>query len=208
MMEITAARLLHAVPNLHKGRLNEFVEAFNKYSGQFGIDTPLRVVHFLSQVFHESGYLAHCEENLNYSAQGLMRTWPGRFTAAKAAQYARKPEKIANYVYANRMGNGSEASGDGWRYRGRGYIGLTGKSNYQEYTNSDFCVGDVVKSPDLVSKSPGNIKTAMFFWWKNGCNRLADADNCLALTKRINGGTIGLDSRKKLLESLKKEFGV
>lgn len=207
-MEITAARLLHAVPNLHKGRLNEFVEAFNKYSGQFGIDTPLRMVHFLSQVIHESSYLGHCEENLNYSAQGLLRTWPSRFNAKTAAQYARKPEKIANKVYANRMGNGNEASGDGWRYRGRGYIGLTGKRNYQEYTDSDFCNGDVVKNPDLVAKSPGNIKTAMFFWWKNGCNMLADADNCRGVTKRINGGTIGLDSRRKLLESLKTEFGL
>lgn len=207
-MEITAAKLQHAVPNLHKGRLNEFVEAFNKYSGQFGIDTPLRTVHFLAQVIHESGYLGHCEENLNYSAQGLMKTWPSRFNATKAAQYARKPEKIANKVYANRMGNGNEASGDGWRYRGRGYIGLTGKSNYQAYTDSDFCNGDVVKNPDLVAKSPGNIKTAMWFWWKNCCNRLADADNCLGLTKRINGGTIGLDSRRRLLEKLKEEFGV
>ena len=207
-MTITKEQLLRAVPNLHKARIGDFVEAFNKYSGQFGIDTPLRTVHFLSQVFHESGYLWSCEENMNYSAQGLMRTWPSRFNASKAAQYARKPEKIANYVYANRMGNGSEASGDGWRYRGRGYIGLTGKSNYRAYTDSGFCVGDVVKNPDLVAKSPGNIKTAMWFWWKNGCNRFADSDDCTGLTRRINGGTIGIDSRRKLLESLKKEFGL
>lgn len=207
-MEITASQLLHAVPNLYKPRLNEFVAAFNKYAGQFGIDTPLRTVHFLAQVFHESGYLRSCEENLNYSAKGLLRTWPSRFNAVTAAKYAHKPEAIANKVYAGRMGNGNESSGDGWRYRGRGYIGLTGKSNYKEYTDSGFCNGDVVRNPALVAKSPGNIKTAMFFWYKNGCNRFADADDCTELTKRVNGGTLGLDDRKKLLEKFKVEFGI
>lgn len=208
-MTITKEQIQRAVPDVSKERVGEFAEAFNKYAGQFGIDTPLRTVHFLAQVLHESARLRSCEENLNYSAQGLMRTWPSRFrTVAEAQRYARKPQAIANRVYGGRMGNGPESSGDGWRYRGRGYIGLTGKSNYKEYTDSDFCNGDVVKNPDLVAKSPGNIKTAMYFWWKHKCNRLADADNCIGLTKRINGGTLGLDDRKKLLAALKKEFGI
>jgi len=208
-MVINQSQLLRAVPELCKDRVNEFVAYFNQWAVPFGIDTPLRVVHFLSQVFHESANLRCCEENLNYSADGLLKTFPKYFkTRAEAEAYARKPEKIANRVYGGRMGNGNEQSGDGWRYRGRGFIGLTGKANYAEYKKSEFCVGDVVKNPDLVAKAPGNLKTAMFFWWKNGCSKLADADDCEALTRRINGGTNGLANRKFLLRRFKKEFGV
>ena len=208
-MVINQSQLLRAVPELYKPRLNEFVAYFNQWAEPFEINTTLRVVHFLSQVFHESGYLRSCEENLNYSADGLLKTFPRYFkTREEAARYARKPEMIANRVYGGRMGNGDEASGDGWRYRGRGFIGLTGKSNYAEYTRSEFCIGDVVKNPDLVAKAPGNLKTAMFFWWKNGCNKFADADDCQGLTKRINGGLNGFANRQFLLRRFKKEFGL
>ncbi len=208
-MVINQSQLLRAVPELYKPRLNEFVAYFNQWAEPFDINTPLRVVHFLSQVFHESGNLRYCEENLNYSVDGLLKTFPKYFkTRTEAQAYARKPQMIANRVYGGRMGNGSESSGDGWRYRGRGFIGLTGKSNYKEYTDSEFCVGDVVKNPDLVAQAPGNLKTAMFFWWKNNCNKFADADDCQGLTKRINGGLNGFANRQFLLRRFKKEFGL
>lgn len=207
-MIITQANILRAVPETYKPRIPEFLAYFQQWAEPFEVNTPLRITHFLSQCWHESGNLRYVEENLNYSADGLMKTWPSRFTREKAQEYARKPEKIANYVYANRMGNGDEASGDGWRYRGRGLIGLTGKNQYMEYTKSDFCVGDVVKNPDLVAKAPGFVKTALFFWWKNGCNKFADKDDCVGLTKRINGGTLGLANRQFLLRRFKKEWGI
>lgn len=208
-MVITQALLLRAVPELYKPRLDEFVAYFNQWAEPFGVNTPMRVVHFLSQVFHESGNLRYTEENLNYSADGLLKTFPKYFkTRAEAEAYARKPEKIANRVYGGRMGNGQEASGDGWKYRGRGLIGLTGKANYKEYSDSEFCVGNVVRDPDLVAKAPGCVKTALFFWWKNGCNKWADADDADGLTKRINGGINGLANRKFLLRRFKKEFGI
>lgn len=208
-MQITQQQLLRAVPELFKPRLGEFVECFNRWAPTFGVDTPLRVVHFLSQVFHESGYLRYCEENMNYSAEGLLKTFPKYFkTRSVAEHYARKPEAIANRVYGGRMGNGPEASGDGWRFRGRGLIGTTGRSNYQEYADSEFCKGDLMNNPELLAKAPGNVKSALFFWWKNNCNKWADADDCDGLSRRINGGTNGLANRKFLLRRFRNEFGV
>lgn len=208
-MIITQSQLLRAVPTLYKPRLDEFVAYFNQWAEPFEVNTPLRVVHFLSQCFHESGNLRYCEENLNYSAEGLLKTFPKYFKTRKEADaYARQPEKIANRVYGGRMGNGPEASGDGWKYRGRGFIGLTGKSNYIDYSSSEFCIGDVVKNPDLIAKAPGNLKTALYFWWKNGCNKWADLDDCEGLTRRINGGQNGLANRKYLLRCFKREYGI
>lgn len=208
-MRITKVQLLRAVPTLNKFRLEEFVETFNQYADTFGINTPLRAVHYLAQVFHESGSLRYVEENLNYSAEGLLLTFPKYFkTREMAERYARKPKDIANLVYANRMGNGSKESGDGWRYRGRGYIMITGKEQYSQYTRSAFCVGDVVKHPELISSAPGNVKTSMWFWFKSNCNRLADIDDCKGITKRINGGLNGYVNRQYLLRRFKQEFGV
>lgn len=208
-MQITQQQLLRAVPELYMPRLDEFVAYFNQWAEPFGVNTPLRVAHFLSQVFHESGNLRYCEENLNYSADGLLKTFPKYFRSrAEAVAYARKPEKIANRVYGGRMGNGPEASGDGWRFRGRGLIGTTGRSNYQQYADSEFCVGDLMADPGLLAKAPGNVKSALFFWWKNNCNKWADADDCDGLSRRINGGTIGLANRKFLLRRFKKEYGI
>ncbi len=207
-MVISQGQLLRAVPEAYAGNIESFVATFNQWADRFSVDTPLRVAHFLAQVFHESGNLRHCEENLNYSAEGLVRTWPSRFSFSQAKVYARHPQKIANKVYANRMGNGDEASGDGWRFRGRGYIGTTGRANYQAYADSEFCVGDLMSKPDLLSKAPGNLKSAMFFWWKNDCNKFADADDSVGLTKRINGGVLGLANRQFLLRRFKRELGI
>lgn len=205
---ITRAQILRSVPETDKSRIDDFVKVFNKWSERFEITTPLRVVHFLSQCLHESGNLKYVVENLNYSAEGLLKTFPKYFTREQANEYARKPQMIANRVYANRMGNGNEASGDGWKYRGRGFIQITGRLNYQDYAKSSFCVGNLMTNPEWLEASPGNLKSAMFFWWKNGCNALADRDDVDALTRRINGGLNGLANRKFMLRRLKKEFGI
>ena len=169
----------------------------------FGIDNPLRRAHFLAQVAHESGHFKRLVENLNYSAKGLLATWPSRFTKAIAAVYARKPERIANLVYANRMGNGSEASGEGWRYRGRGWIQLTGKSNYAAYSERLFGDDRLVRDPDMAAQPDVAAKLAGSYWQVNGLNELADKEDLTGITRRINGGLNGLADRANLLHKFK-----
>lgn len=214
-MVITEAQIRRAIPSVNNARLKEFVKVFNEWSDRFGINTPIRFTHFFAQVCCESGALAKTEENLNYSAEGLMKTWPSRFTREKALQYAHKPQAIANYVYANRMGNGSEASGDGWKYKGRGFIGLTGKDMYRAYRTSGFCNGDLMSHPEWLAGSPGNAKSAMWFWWKHRLSDIADLDNginsndiCRQITKKVNGGYLGLSNRQYYMRKLKAEFGI
>jgi putative chitinase len=168
-------------------------------AAKFNITNTLRLAHFLAQCGHESGGFKAVSENLNYSAKGLRGTFGKYFpTDALAASYERKPEKIANRVYSSRMGNGDEASGEGWKYRGRGYIQLTGKSNYTKF---DGTVGDdITGNPDLVAtKYP--LASAAFFFNSNSlwtiCDRGADDATVTAVTKRVNGGTIGLADRIK-----------
>lgn len=168
-------------------------------AARFGITTPLRLAHFLAQCGHESGGFTAVRENLNYKAAGLMKIFKKYFPNSKIAlQYERKPEKIASLVYANRMGNGSEASGDGFNYRGRGYIQLTGKSNYSLFDKT--VPEDITANPDLVAtKYP--LASAAFFFNNNKlwaiCDRGADVATVTAVTKRVNGGTIGLPDRIK-----------
>jgi len=165
----------------------------------FKIDTALRLSHFLAQCGHESAGFKAVQENLNYGAKGLLGIFKKYFpTEAKALQYERKPEKIANLVYGGRMGNGDEASGDGYKFRGRGYIQLTGKNNYAAFGKA--INEDITANPDLVAtKYP--LLSAAWFWSSNGLNTLADkgADDAsvTAITKRVNGGTIGLADRIK-----------
>lgn len=166
---------------------------------KFGISNANRLSHFLSQVAHESGNFKFVNENLNYGAKGLMSIFKKYFpTEALAKAYERKPEKIANKVYANRMGNGDEASGEGFKFRGRGYIQLTGKNNYKAF--SDFIGEDCVANPDLVAtKYP--LTSAAFFFHTNKlwdlCDKGHSHDVVVAVTKRVNGGTIGIDDRVK-----------
>ena len=215
-MRITAQQIRRAVPEVSKENLDGFVVTFNAWSDRFGIDTPKRTVHFLSQVFCESGALKYVEENLNYSADGLMKTWPNRFNRQKALEYARKPEKIANYVYADRMGNGNEASGDGWKYRGRGFIQLTGRENYKAYASSEFCVGDLMSHPEWLANSPGCTKSAMWFWRERNLSEIADRDDggkvgediVKEITKKVNGAYNGLSNRLFYYRRFKREFGV
>jgi putative chitinase len=165
----------------------------------FGINTPLRLAHFLAQCGHESAGFKATSENLNYSAKGLLGIFKKYFpTQALADAYARKPEKIANRVYGARMGNGDEASGDGYKFRGRGYIQLTGKQNYTAF---DAAVEDnILANPDLVSTKHA-LASAAWFWKKNGLSLIADTGDSTEvvtkITKRVNGGTIGLADRIK-----------
>jgi len=165
----------------------------------FKIDTALRLSHFLAQCGHESAGFKAIQENLNYGAKGLLGIFKKYFpTEAKALQYERKPEKIANLVYGSRMGNGDEASGDGYKFRGRGYIQLTGKNNYVAFGKA--INENITTNPDLVAtKYP--LLSAAWFWSSNSLNALADkgADDAsvTAITKRVNGGTIGLPDRIK-----------
>jgi putative chitinase len=166
---------------------------------KFELNTPLRLAHFLAQAGHESGGFKLVTENLNYGAKGLLGIFKKYFpTPEKAALYERKPEKIANLVYGGRMGNGPEASGEGFKFKGRGYIQLTGKSNYTEFAKS--INEDVVAKPDLVAtKYP--LASAAWFFHKNGLHKIADKGATDAVvtevTKRVNGGTIGLADRLK-----------
>ena len=165
---------------------------------KFEINTPLRLAHFLAQCGHESGGFKVATENLNYGAAGLVSIFKKYFTAESAKEYQRKPEKIANIVYANRMGNGNQASGEGYKFRGRGFIQLTGKENY---TSFDKVVeDDILANPDLVAtKYP--LLSAAWFFHKNGLHKIADEGATDAVvtkvTKRVNGGTIGLPDRIK-----------
>ena len=188
---------------LHIGQ--QWVTALNDTFSQFGILTPNQQAAFIGQCGHECGHFRILEENLNYRAATLMKLWPKRFPTLEIAnQYAGNPKKIANMVYANRMGNRDEASGDGYRFRGRGCIQLTGHSNY---FHAGKALGvDFVMEPDLVATPKYAAMTAGWFWSTHGCNELAEAANWVGLTKKINGGTIGLDDRilhtKQALEAL------
>jgi putative chitinase len=167
-------------------------------AAKFGITTPLRLAHFLAQVAHESGNFKAVTENLNYSAAGLKKIFPRYFAGTLNESYARQPEKIANRVYSSRMGNGDEKSGEGWRYRGRGFVQLTGKSNYAAFDKT--VDDDILANPDLVATKYPLASAAWFFnsnkLWTI-CDRGADDATVTAVTKRVNGGTIGLADRIK-----------
>lgn len=164
---------------------------------KFGFDTPVKLAHFLAQCGHESGGFKVVNENLNYGAKGLLGIFKKYFPdEAKAKLYERKPEKIANLVYGGRMGNGPEASGEGWKFRGRGYIQLTGKANYTEFDK--VVAENIVENPDLVAtKYP--LLSAAWFFHKNCLSKCKDATDATvtSVTKCVNGGTIGLPDRLK-----------
>lgn len=182
-----------------------WASSMNEVFPTYEINTPRRVAAFLAQCGHESGGWTVFEENLNYSAKGLMGIFKKYFpNEGIANQYARQPQKIANRVYANRMGNGDEASNDGWTYRGRGPIQLTGRNNYTQFAKDMFEDWEnVVANPDWVNADRDfALMSAIWFWNKNGLNKFADASDSgaspsfVTLTKRINGGTIGLADRQ------------
>lgn len=176
---------------------DEWVSSMNEVFPKYDIDTPQRIASFIAQCGHESGGWTVFSENLNYNAKALDSIFGKYFINAgrDANEYARQPEKIANVVYASRMGNGDSDSGDGWLYRGRGPIQLTGKSNYTSFA-ADMSIDAVVENPDLVSENKEvALMSAVWFWNKNGLNRYADQGDIKGMTKRINGGFIGLEER-------------
>jgi putative chitinase len=173
------------------------------------INTPLRAAHFLAQAAHESGGFKFKSENLNYSKESLLKVFPKYFTAASAEGYHRQPEKIASRVYANRMGNGNEASKEGWKFKGRGYIQLTGKDNYKAF--SDWAKEpSIMENPDQVADDKYAGLSAIWFWNKNGLSKIADTDNLrddktlIKITARVNGGTHGLADRLERFNDYKK----
>lgn len=195
MQQVTLELLKELCPKTKVSILSKYVEPLNIVGKHYGLfDNPKRMAAFLAQVAHESGSFNFTKEGLNYSAQALRNTWPKRFpTLAVAQQYARNPEKIANKVYANRMGNGPESSGDGFRYRGRGLIQLTGKDNYSRFAKSiGKSLGDTVK---YLETAEGAVASAAWYWDTNKLNVYADKGDFVGLTRRINGGTIGLQDR-------------
>jgi putative chitinase len=192
--------------NIPDGVYNEIQSVIDT----FGMNTPFRLSHFLGQCAHESGNFKFNTENLNYSSKGLLTVFPKYFKQPGLAEaYARNPERIASRVYANRMGNGVEGTHDGWKFRGRGYIQLTGKNNYTEFDK--FVNEDILSNPDLVAKKYPLLSAAWFFH-KNKLNSISDKGLndtvILELTKRINGGTNGLQDRIKYTNKFGKILGV
>ena len=204
---LSATQMKQVLPKMNWEKAQAYIPHIPVVLPKFGIDTPLRKAHFLAQVAHESGGLQYAAENLNYSATGLRSVFRKYFpTDADAAKYARKPEKIANRVYADRMGNGNEASGDGWKFRGRGLIQLTGKENYANFSRE--CGVDCVKNPDLLLKPDMALMSACWYWKKRNINVHADADDLIMVTKKINGGTNGLNDRQNYLEAFKRIYQI
>lgn len=212
MLQLTAAALAKALPNCPDPQV--WSDALNPALQKFDIGTSDRLCAFLAQTAHESNSFNRLSENLNYStALRLTKVWPRRFpNIAAAAPFVGNPQKLANVVYANRMGNGDAGSGDGFRFRGRGLIQITGRSNYQ--AASQALGVDYVASPDLLLQPPHAAMSAAWFWASHGLNALADdktADDDLEdfteITRRINGGTVGLKERLALFHQIKAALG-
>jgi putative chitinase len=192
--EFTPEKLAQIIPG--NQYVSHWYEALCKILPDYDINTTNRVAAFLAQTAHESGGYKALKENLNYRAVTLRKVFPKYFPTDELANaYAQKPEMIANRVYGNRMGNGDEASGDGFRYCGRGLIQLTGKQNYQNF--ADSIETPVEELPEFLATFEGAIQSACWFWEANNLNQWADSSDMLTLTKRINGGTIGLEDRIK-----------
>ncbi len=205
---ISKSDLAKALPMASTANIDKYYEALNAGMTKYGINTPLRITHFIAQLAHESANFRLSTENLNYSAKALKSVFGKYFpTNEMAEEYARKPEKIANKVYGGRMRNGDEESGEGWKFRGRGLIQLTGKENY---TNCGRAIGmNLAEKPELLSDDPhAAVMAAAWFWDSRKLNNYADRDDVLSITKRINGGTHGLDDRKSHLAKAKEVFNI
>lgn len=200
---ITAEHLKKIMPHAAA----DFLDPLNAAMREFGIDTDLREAAFLAQAAHESEELTHLSENLNYSAASLRAVFPAHFEDTNdISSYARQPEKIANRVYANRLGNGDEASGDGWKYRGRGVFQITGKANYQEC--GDALGIDLVATPDLLAQPDAACRSAGWFWESRMLSPLADREDLSGITRRINGGLNGLADRMRYYRAALVALGI
>jgi putative chitinase len=187
------------------------------YAPAAGLDTPLRLAMYFAQAAHESGNLRFMEENLNYSAQALANTWPTRYSATTAKPYvpndlaksiARDPVQIANYTYANRMGNGGPETGDGFKYRGRGVFQLTGKDAYAAYSADTYNDNRCVINPSLVAYAEDAVRSSLWYWNSRTLNDSADERDLKTNTRKINGGLIGLDDREKYYNKFCNLLGI
>lgn len=204
LIHINSKQLDTILPNVYgTSSLEPYISPLNVVMQKFEINTKVRAAAFIAQVGHESGEFQTRIENLNYSANGLKGTFPKYFkTLASAEPYARQPAKIANYVYANRMGNGSIASGDGWKFKGRGLIQLTGRENVTAFANyKKLTIDQTIEYLETVS---GAVESAGWFWAKRNLNSIADTNSVLAVTKLVNGGTSGLEHRTILYNNALK----
>lgn len=204
-MVLTKQHLQQLVP--HNPYIDHWYSALSQLLPDYEINTPQRIASFMAQCTHESGDFVFLKENLNYKAASLRKVFPKYFpTDELAAQYANKPEKIANRVYANRMSNGDEASGDGFKFCGRGLIQITGKDNYTWFAASLQISTD--EASEYMQTFEGAAQSACWFWETNNLNRFADSGDFEHMTKVINGGTIGLDDRVARYQKAMKIFGV
>jgi putative chitinase len=191
---------------------DKYYSYFEQYCDKYQINNVERICHFLAQTNYESGYMNYIVENLNYSSKQLLKVFPKYFkTIDEAKEFEYKGEKIANKVYANRMGNSSEASGDGWKYRGRGLIQLTGKNNYLKFSKWYNDSKIFVDSPDLLLQPQFAVLSAFFYWdIKNLNSYIVDNENaynvCKALTKKINGAFNGLEERFRLYKKIRELY--
>ncbi len=205
-MELSTSILRAIMPSCSAARATLFLPLLAAAMEEFGISTRLRQAAFLAQAGHESGALGRLVENLNYSAAGLLSTWPSRFTAESAAAYARQPERIANRVYGGRGGNGDEGSGDGWRFRGRGVFQLTFRDNY---SRAGQALGlPLEDEPELVATPPVACRTAGRYWRDQDLNSPADSGDMETVTRRINGGLTGLADRLAYYVRAKAALGL
>jgi len=200
-MTITTQQLEQIIGTSKDLVINQIINYLNDDLSKYQVNSYLRISHYLAQVIHESGSFTFKKENLNYSADSLVKVFPGYFTADLASQYAHNPEKIANRIYSNRMGNGNEASGDGYKYFGRGFIQITGKWMYQQITNSLKI--DFINHPELLENYDNAVLSSLWFWDSHKLNDLADKDDILTITKKINGGVNGLSDRQIWLDKCK-----
>jgi len=208
---IDVALLSITAPHLTEGALKPWVAPLREACQRFEINSIRRVAAFIANLAHEGGWAVGRRENMNYSADRLAAVWPSRFAAGKgvpnalARSLARKPEALANHVYANRMGNGGPDSGDGWRYRGNGPMQLTGRDNHAAFAKA---MGKTVEDAAawIATTIEGGVMSAAWFWDENDINRLADTPGVEDETRRINGGLIGLAHRKQLFDALVKRL--
>jgi putative chitinase len=204
MTVVTLEQLEKLFETTRKATLEKYVDALNETLEKYEITTPQRIAMFMAQVGHESGGLTITEESLNYRPERLQVIFPKYFHNVDVNEYAHKPEKIANRVYSNRMGNGDEESGDGYKFRGRGFIQITGRDNYTGFSKDNGMSVD--EAVEYMETPEGACMSAGWFWNKHGLNGFADRNDCRGATVRINGGTIGLEEREEIYKEALELF--
>ena len=215
MIKVSAEHIKALSPTLTAERCAEIADNLNPAMAEFGISTPKRVCHFVAQVAHESAHFKRFDENLNYSVRGLQATWPSRFGRSRshtplqrelgelmARAIARKPKMIGAFVYADRLGNGSYATGDGWTYRGRGPIQLTGRANYRTF--GEELSLDLEGDPDMAALPEVGFRIAGLYWADRGLNDCADRDDITEITRRIRGSSSGVEVRRAVLSRVRE----